>query len=135
MMEKDFYTFEDLVEIVAALRRGCPWDQVQTHESMKKYLVEECSEVLEAIDAGDMDNLCEELGDVLYQIMIHTEIEKEKGNFTIEDVVDGICRKMVGRHPAVFGGEPVEGNLSREELWEALKRREREERKSSRKKP
>ena len=67
--------------------------------------------------------------------MIHTEIEKEKGNFTIEDVVDGICRKMVGRHPGVFGGEPVEGNLSREELWEALKRREREERKNSRKKP
>ena len=66
--------------------------------------------------------------------MIHTEIEKEKGNFTIEDVVDGICRKMVARHPAVFGGEPVEGNLSREELWEALKRREREE-KNSRKKP
>ena len=96
--------------------------------------MEECAEVLEAIDNKDTENLCEELGDVLYQIMIHTEIEKEKGNFTIEDVVDGICRKMVGRHPAVFGGEPVEGNLSREELWEALKRREREERKSSRKK-
>ena len=125
------YTFEDLKKIMETLRseNGCPWDREQTHESLKKYFVEECAEVLEAIDNKDTENLCEELGDVLYQIMIHTEIEKEKGNFTIEDVVDGICRKMVGRHPGVFGGEPVEGNLSREELWEALKRREREERK------
>ena len=117
------YTFEDLKKIMETLRseNGCPWDREQTHESLKKYFVEECAEVLEAIDNKDTENLCEELGDVLYQIMIHTEIEKEKGNFTIEDVVDG--------------GEPVEGNLSREELWEALKRREREERKSSRKKP
>lgn len=103
MMEKDFYTFEDLVEIVAALRRGCPWDQVQTHESMKKYLVEECSEVLEAIDAGDMDNLCEELGDVLYQIMMHSEMEKEKGNFTAADVVDGICKKWCAAIPMCSG--------------------------------
>ena len=106
------YTFEDLKKIMETLRseNGCPWDREQTHESLKKYFVEECAEVLEAIDNKDTENLCEELGDVLYQIMIHTEIEKEKGNFTIEDVVDGICRKMVGRHPAVFGGEPVEGN-------------------------
>ena len=130
------YTFEDLKEIMERLRseNGCPWDREQTHESLKKYFVEECAEVLEAIDNKDTENLCEELGDVLYQIMIHTEIEKEKGNFTIEDVVDGICRKMVGRHPAVFGGEPVEGNLSREELWEALKRREREEKPGKREK-
>lgn len=117
------YTFEDLKAIMTKLRAedGCPWDRAQTHESMKRYLVEECAEVLEAIDSKDTDNLCEELGDVLYQIMIHSEIEKEKGTFTIEDVVDGICRKMVRRHPRVFGGGEAEPDLS----WEEIKKRER----------
>ena len=112
------YTFEDLKEIVKKLRAedGCPWDRVQTHESMKRYLVEECAEVLEAIDNKDAENLCEELGDVLYQIMIHSEIEKEKGEFDIDDVVDGICRKMVRRHPRVFGGEDGKKALSWEEI-------------------
>ena len=94
------YTFEDLKKIMETLRseNGCPWDREQTHESLKKYFVEECAEVLEAIDNKDTENLCEELGDVLYQIMIHTEIEKEKGNFTIEDVVEigrASCRERV----------------------------------------
>ena len=117
------YTFEDLKEIVKKLRAEdeCPWDRVQTHESMKRYLVEECAEVLEAIDNKDAENLCEELGDVLYQIMIHSEIEKEKGEFGIDDVVDGICRKMVRRHPRVFGGEDGEKALS----WEEIKALER----------
>ena len=87
--EDIMYTFDDLKQILEKLRdkeNGCPWDSVQTHESMKKYLVEECGEVLEAIDNQDTENLCEELGDVLYQIMIHCEIEKEQGNFTIDDV-------------------------------------------------
>ena len=112
------YTFEDLKEIGKKLRAedGCPWDRVQTHESMKRYLVEECAEVLEAIDNKDAENLCEELGDVLYQIMIHSEIEKEKGEFDIDDVVDGICRKMVRRHPRVFGGEDGKKALSWEEI-------------------
>ena len=112
------YTFEDLKAIVKKLRAedGCPWDRVQTHESMKRYLVEECAEVLEAIDNKDAENLCEELGDVLYQIMIHSEIEKEKGEFGIDDVVDGICRKMVRRHPRVFGGEDGKKALSWEEI-------------------
>ena len=117
------YTFEDLKEIIKKLRAedGCPWDRVQTHESMKRYLVEECAEVLEAIDNKDAENLCEELGDVLYQIMIHSEIEKEKGEFGIDDVVDGICRKMVRRHPRVFGGEDGKKALS----WEEIKALER----------
>lgn len=124
------YTFEDLKDIMAKLRAadGCPWDRVQTHESMKRYLVEECAEVLEAIDNKDTDNLCEELGDVLYQIMIHAEIEKEQGNFTIDDVVDDICWKMVKRHPHVFGGEELPEGLSKKEQWEAVKQRERAER-------
>lgn len=102
------YTLDDLKEVMRRLRAedGCPWDKVQTHESMKKYLVEETAEVFEAIDNDDPDNLCEELGDVLYQVMIHAEIEKEKGNFTIDDVIDDICWKMIKRHPNVFGGGP-----------------------------
>ena len=118
------YTFDDLKQILEKLRdkeNGCPWDSVQTHESMKKYLVEECGEVLEAIDNQDTENLCEELGDVLYQIMIHCEIEKEQGNFTIDDVVNGICEKMVRRHPRLFGGE-----MEKDLTWEEIKRREKE---------
>ena len=129
------YTFEDLKNIMETLRseNGCPWDRVQTHESMKKYLVEECAEVLEAIDHQDTENLCEELGDVLYQIMIHTEIEKEKGNFTIEDVIDGICRKMVRRHPGVFGGQDFPENGDHKMTWEEIKNRSGRRRRKLRK--
>ena len=124
------YTLDDLKEIITKLRAkdGCPWDSVQTHESMKRYLVEETSEVLEAIDNNDSDNLCEELGDLLYQIMIHAEIEKEKGIFTIEDVIDSIAWKMVKRHPNVFGGPELPEGLTGAERWAEIKRLEREER-------
>ncbi len=130
------YTLEDLKEIMTKLRSedGCPWDRVQTHESMKRYLVEECAEVLEAIDNHDTDNLCEELGDLLYQIMIHAEIEKEHGNFTIDDVIDDISWKMVKRHPNVFGGEALPEGLTDSERWAEIKRRERAERESRRQK-
>ena len=101
------YTFEDLKQIMKTLRAedGCPWDRAQDHDTLKKHLVEECAEVLEAIDAHDTENLCEELGDVLFQVMFHSEIEAEQGNFTVDDVVNGICEKMIRRHPRVFGGE------------------------------
>ena len=124
------YTLDDLKEIITRLRAkdGCPWDSVQTHASMKRYLVEETSEVLEAIDNNDSDNLCEELGDLLYQIMIHAEIEKEKGTFTIEDVIDSIAWKMVKRHPNVFGGPELPEGLTGAERWAEIKRLEREER-------
>ena len=91
------YTFEDLKQIMKTLRAedGCPWDRAQDHETLKKHLVEECAEVLEAIDSGDTENLCEELGDVLFQVMFHSEIEAERGNFTVDDVVNGICEKMI----------------------------------------
>lgn len=130
------YTFEDLKEIMTKLRseNGCSWDKEQTHDSMKRYLVEECAEVLEAIDNKDSDNLCEELGDLLYQIMIHAEIEREKGNFTIEDVIDDICWKMVMRHPHVFGGGSLPEGLSRSEQWAAIKQMERAEREIRRQK-
>ena len=82
------YTFQDLINITAKLRSegGCPWDRAQTHESLKPYLTEEAGEVLQAIDSKDMENLCEELGDVLFQVMIHSQIAAEAGDFTIEDV-------------------------------------------------
>ena len=114
------YTFEDLKQIMKTLRAedGCPWDRAQDHDTLKKHLVEECAEVLEAIDAHDTENLCEELGDVLFQVMFHSEIEAEQGNFTVDDVVNGICEKMIRRHPRVFGGEIPEVE-NEKDLWEA----------------
>lgn len=128
------YTFEDLKNIMKELRsdHGCSWDRAQTHETMKKHLVEECGEVLEAIDNRDTENLCEELGDVLFQIMIHSEIEKEQGNFTVDDVIDGICQKMVRRHPHVFGSAEMRNIGRNEDLWQEMKRLEREEREKAR---
>ena len=125
------YTFEDLKQIMKTLRAedGCPWDRAQDHDTLKKHLVEECAEVLEAIDAHDTENLCEELGDVLFQVMFHSEIEAEQGNFTVDDVVNGICEKMIRRHPRVFGGEIPEVE-NEKDLWEAIKKQEREEKKN-----
>lgn len=120
---KDKYTFDDLAAVTRKLRSegGCPWDRAQTHESLKPYLKEEAGEVLEAIDKGDMDNLCEELGDVLFQVMLHSQIAEEEGYFTIEDVVDGICDKMVFRHPQVFGGGNAAPDGGVSLTWEELK--------------
>ena len=125
-------TFEDLKEIVAVLRsdHGCPWDRKQTLESLKPYLLEESGEVLAAIDHHDMENLCEELGDVLFQVMFHSEIEAERGNFTVDDVVNGICEKMIRRHPRIFGGEIPEVE-DEKDLWEAIKKQEREMKKKA----
>ena len=126
------YTFEDLKQIMKMLRAedGCPWDRAQDHETLKKNLVEECAEVLEAIDSGDTENLCEELGDVLFQVMFHSEIEAERGNFNVDDVVNGICEKMIRRHPRIFGGEIPEVE-DEKDLWEAIKKQEREMKKKA----
>lgn len=126
------YTFEDLKQIMKTLRAedGCPWDRAQDRETLKKHLVEECAEVLEAIDSGDTENLCEELGDVLFQVMFHSEIEAERGNFTVDDVVNGICEKMIRRHPRIFGGEIPEVE-DEKDLWEAIKKQEREMKKKA----
>ena len=124
------HTFDDLIGIIAELRsdHGCPWDKEQTFESLKKCLADEAQEVFEAVDNKDMENLCEELGDVLFQVMFHSEIEAEQGNFTVDDVVNGICEKMIRRHPRVFGGEIPEVE-NEKDLWEAIKKQEREEKK------
>jgi len=104
-MKKKKYSYEDLLEIVQTLRgvNGCPWDREQTHESLKTCLIEECYEVIEAIDNRDDENLCEELGDVLLQVVMHSQIASEGERFGMDEVIDGISRKLVRRHPHVFG--------------------------------
>ncbi len=121
------YTFEDLIEITAALRSegGCPWDRKQTHESLIPCLTEESGEVIEAIHNQDMENLCEELGDLLFQVMIHSRIAEEKGMFSINDVIDGISAKMVRRHPHVFGDLTIDSEEERLALWQRIKSEEK----------
>lgn len=115
------------------LRDKCPWDSVQTHESLKTCMAEEASEVLEGIDlltqTGDWDNLCEELGDVLMQVVLHSVIAQEEGYFSLEDVIDGITRKMVRRHPHIFGKSELYGDYEGIPTWEEIKRLEKEEKK------
>ncbi len=124
---QDSYTFQDLREIIADLRGegGCPWDRAQTFESLKKCLADEAQEVFEAVDSGDRENLCEELGDVLLQVVINSQIAEEEGSFTIDDVINGICRKMIRRHPHVFGDAKAGTPEEALGLWKEIKRRER----------
>lgn len=126
-MERKRHSFQELTDIVEELRseHGCPWDREQTHESLKVCLKEESQEVLDAIDKEDMENLCEELGDLLLQVMLHSQIAKEKGLFTIDDVIDGISEKMIRRHPHVFGGLKVESAEESLALWNEIKKQEK----------
>lgn len=121
--EKDNYNFDDLIEIVKILRspNGCPWDREQTHKSIRSNLIEETYEAVEAIDTDDTSLLKEELGDVLLQVALHSEIESEKNSFNIQDVCDGICKKLIIRHPHVFGS--VEADTTEQVLknWDAIK--------------
>ena len=120
--------FDEFVATIATLRseNGCPWDRKQTHESLKECLVEETGEVLEAIDKKDDANLCEELGDVLLQVVMHAQIAAEEGRFTIEDVINGVNEKMIRRHPHVFGDIKVSSVEEGLDLWEQIKRKEKE---------
>ncbi len=99
-----------LLKIMEKLRspEGCPWDREQTHTTLKRYLIEEAYEVLEAVDSGDPELLAEELGDVLLQVVFHAQIAKEMGTFTMDDVINGICEKLIRRHPHVFADTEVE---------------------------
>ena len=107
-VEKDKHNIAELIEIVHILRSpdGCEWDRAQNFESMKKCLSDETKEVLDAIDNKDYNNLQEELGDVLLQVIMNSEIAKEKGLFSIDDVVQTLCEKLIRRHPHVFGDIP-----------------------------
>ncbi|MDD4493962.1 MAG: MazG family protein, partial [Eubacteriales bacterium] len=120
-------TFDDLLEVMRVLRseKGCPWDRVQTHETLKKYLIEETYEVLDAIDLNDKDKLCEELGDVLLQVVFHAKVASDAGKFDISDVIDGICRKMVSRHTHVFGDAKADTPDEVLVNWEKIKKKEK----------
>ena len=122
---KETYDVEDLLNIMRLLRSpdGCPWDREQTHESIRSDFLEETHEVLEAINNQDAAALKEELGDVLLQVVFHSRIEEEKGSFCFSDVVDAICKKLIIRHPHVFGQVTVDGTGQVLENWDAIKRK------------
>jgi len=118
---------EQLCGVVASLRapEGCPWDQEQTHATLRGGLLEEAYEVVAAIDAGDDENLCEELGDLLLQVVFHAQIAQEQGRFTFENVAFGISEKLVRRHPHVFGAESAADSAAVLVRWEEIKRQEK----------
>jgi tetrapyrrole methylase family protein/MazG family protein len=127
LLSKQSYGVDDLEEIVSLLRseNGCPWDKVQTHESIRRDFLEETYEVLEAIDLSSPEMLREELGDVLLQVVFHADIEKDKGTFSLDDVADEVCKKLILRHPHVFGdvqADSVDKVLSN---WDAIKKEEK----------
>lgn len=121
---KDRYNIEDLREIMKILRSpgGCPWDAEQTHESIKKNFIEETYEVIEAINKQDNELLQEELGDVMMQVVFHAVMEEEKGTFSFDDVADGVCKKLIERHPHVFGDVTVSSTDDVLTNWDAIKR-------------
>ena len=121
--KKEKYGIDDLLQIMQILRGegGCPWDREQTHESMRRDMLEEAYEVCEAIDLNDRDLLKEELGDVLLQVVHHARIEEEQGSFNFEDVCDGICRKLIVRHPHVFSDVQVSSTSEVLDNWEKIK--------------
>ena len=127
--EEELGTFQTLVDIVARLRApgGCPWDREQTHASLKRNLLEESYEVMEAIDKGDPGILSEELGDLMVQIAFHADIAREAGEFEFADVLRQINSKLVRRHPHVFGDGQVEDAREVERNWEQIKEQERKE--------
>ena len=131
---KPRYGWDDFLEIMRLLRGpgGCPWDAEQTHASIRRNFLEETYEVLDALDRDDPHAMCEELGDVLMQVVFHTQIETERGHFTMDDVVDGVAQKLVYRHPHVFGGT-MQADNSEQVLvnWEVLKRQEKGQRSTS----
>ena len=125
------YNYKDMLKIMAKLRGpgGCPWDREQTHKSLVKYLREESKEVEQAIRKKDYPNLCEELGDLLHQIIFHADIAQAKGRFTMNDVINELCKKMVRRHPHVFGSKKLHTAEEVIAQWDQIKAREKKKRK------
>ncbi|MBN6889740.1 tetrapyrrole methylase family protein / MazG family protein [Cytobacillus horneckiae] len=126
-------SFNKLREIIAVLRgpNGCPWDKKQTHESLKKYLIEEAYELIEAIDEDDIDHIIEELGDVLLQVLLHAQIGEDEGFFSIEDIIQGLSEKMIRRHPHVFGEVEAENVDEVLQNWQSIKAEEKGEKPAS----
>lgn len=127
--------FSQLREIIRILRspEGCPWDREQTHQSIRKNLVEETYEVLETIDDNDMDAMCEEIGDLLMQVMLHAQIAEDEGDFTVEDVIFGLNEKLIRRHPHVFGEVQADTSAQVVRNWEQIKATEKKEKGQERK--
>jgi tetrapyrrole methylase family protein / MazG family protein len=121
------YTFDEFMDIIRYLRsdKGCPWDRKQTHESLERYMLEEAYESVEAIRNGDLDNLCEELGDVLLQIALHASIAEENGEFAIEDIITAESEKMIRRHPHVFVKEEDIDAVQVVKNWDEIKKEEK----------
>ena len=128
MIKKENYLFEDLIEILKILRsdNGCPWDRVQTHESLKKDLLEEAYETIETIDEKDYIKLSDELGDVLLQVVFHSQIGKEENTFDIQNVLNNICNKMISRHTHVFADTKLDTPNEVLDNWEKIKNNERD---------
>ena len=127
---KEHYDIQDLIAVMALLRApgGCPWDREQTHQSIRRNMLEEAYEAVEAIDQDDPEHLKEELGDVLLQVVFHAQMAQEAGRFTFADVVDGVTQKMVFRHPHVFGSVHAENTDQALDTWDAQKREEKDQR-------
>lgn len=119
------YSFDDLVGIMDILREHCPWDKEQTHQSIRRSMLEEAYEACDAIDSGDMPSLKEELGDVLLQVVFHAVMEKERGVFDIDDVCDGVCKKLIFRHPHIFSDGDAKTSNEVLDRWDELKRVEK----------
>ncbi|MEA4889256.1 MAG: nucleoside triphosphate pyrophosphohydrolase [Clostridiaceae bacterium] len=124
---KEHYTMEELLTIMAFLRsdRGCPWDRAQTHDSIRKNLLEEAYETIDAIESGKPERICDELGDVLMQVVFHAQMAREAGSFAFSDVVDGICRKLISRHTHIFGQDHASTPDEVIDNWEKNKRQEK----------
>lgn len=133
LMKKSDYKFEDLVEIVELLRApdGCPWDREQTHASIRKGLIEETYEVVEGIDKNDSDIMCEELGDLLLQVVFHASIANSDRRFDMDKICDGICKKLIYRHPHVFGDVCADTSDEVLKNWDELKQKEKGQKKLS----
>ena len=132
LFNKDRYDLSDLRLVFSYLRgeNGCPWDRVQTHESIRANLIEETYEVVESIDKADLKLMREELGDLLLQVVFHAGIEEEKGNFTLDDVISDVTEKLLRRHPHVFGNAQADNPEGALNAWEAAKGEEKTERKT-----
>jgi tetrapyrrole methylase family protein/MazG family protein len=130
---KSNYTVYDLKKLIEMLRspEGCPWDREQTHESIRRNLLEEAYEAAEAIDMGDAEYLREELGDVLMQVVFHSDMEEKTGNFTLDDVADTACKKLIRRHPHIFGDGAAKNSREVLQSWESIKSEEKRHKNTS----
>lgn len=127
LKQKSSYTFDDLVEIMRILRGddGCPWDKEQTHKSIRNSFIEETYEFIEGVDNDDYTLMCEELGDCMLQIVFHAQMANENSKFNINDVIDGICKKMILRHPHIFADTVVNSSSQVLENWDEIKKVEK----------